>query len=70
MPHRLYSWSLPRDAVEFGWQGNDEMEPANGDGWAELQEEGSLEGEICPLNGDNIPFAARRSKSFFYSLLV
>lgn len=20
------------DAVQFGWQGNDEMEPANGDG--------------------------------------
>jgi hypothetical protein len=33
------------DAVEFGWQGNDEMEPANGDGWAELQDDGSLEGE-------------------------
>jgi hypothetical protein len=28
------------DAVEFDWQGNDEMEPANGDGWAELQDNG------------------------------
>jgi hypothetical protein len=51
------------DGGEFAWQGNDEMEPANGDGWAELQDDGSLEGEICLLNGDNIPFIARRSKT-------
>lgn len=51
------------DAVEFDWQGNDEMEPANGDGWAELQDNSSLEGEICLLNGDSIPFIARRSKT-------
>lgn len=51
------------DAVEFGCQGNDEMEPANGDGWAELQDDGSLLGEISLLNGDNIPFIARRSKT-------
>lgn len=25
------------DAVEFGWQGNDEMEAANGDGWADCR---------------------------------
>lgn len=51
------------DAVGFGWQGNDEMEPAEGDGWAELQDDGSLEGEICLLNGNNIPFIAHRSKT-------
>jgi hypothetical protein len=51
------------DAVEFGWQGNDEMEPASGDGWVELQEDGSLEGEICLHNGDDIPFIARRPKT-------
>ncbi|WFU57056.1 hypothetical protein QA639_05910 [Bradyrhizobium pachyrhizi] len=51
------------DTVEFGWQGNDEMEPADGHGWAELQNDGSLEGEICLLNGDDIPFIARRSKT-------
>ena len=49
--------------VEFGWQGNDEMEPAGGDGCAELRDDGSLEGEeICVISGDNIPFIARRSK--------
>jgi hypothetical protein len=49
------------DAVEFTWKGNDEMEEASGHGWAELQQDGSLEGEICLENGDEIPFVARRS---------
>jgi hypothetical protein len=48
------------DAVEFTWQGNDEMEAASGHGWAELQDDGSLEGEICLDNGDDIAFIARR----------
>lgn len=47
-------------AVEFSWTGNDEMEPASGTGWAELQDDGSLEGEISLDNGDDIPFIARR----------
>jgi len=51
------------DGVEFDWQGNDELEPANGDGWAELQDDGSLEGEISLLNGEDIPFIARRTKT-------
>src|SRR5690242_10993545 len=34
-------------AVEFTWSGNDEMDEASGDGWAELQEDGTLEGQIC-----------------------
>jgi hypothetical protein len=49
------------DAVEFGWDGNGEMEQASGQGWAELQDDGSLEGEICLENGDDIPFIARRT---------
>lgn len=51
------------DAVAFTWEGNDEMEEASGDGWAELQEDGSLQGEINLHNGDDIPFIARRSKT-------
>jgi len=51
------------DAVQFSWEENDEMEPASGDGWAELQDDGSIEGEICLVNGDDIPFIARRSKT-------
>ena len=49
------------DAVEFTWEGNDEMEQANGHGWAALQHDGSLEGEICLENGDEILFIGRRS---------
>ena len=48
------------DAVEFTREGNDELEPASGRGWAELQDDGSLEGEICLHNGDDIAFIARR----------
>jgi hypothetical protein len=48
------------DAVEFTWSGSDEMEPASGHGWAEKQDDGSLEGEICLDGGDDIPFIARR----------
>ena len=43
------------DAVEFTWNGNDEMEPASGHGWAEMQDDGSLEGEICLEGGDEFP---------------
>jgi hypothetical protein len=49
------------DAVEFTWDGSDEMEPANGRGWAEIQPDGSLQGEISLESGDDISFIARRS---------
>jgi hypothetical protein len=57
------------NTVEFSWTGNDEMEPASGDGWAELQEDGSLEGEISLHNGDDV---LHRSPidDFFSRLLV
>ena len=48
------------DAVEFDWDGNDEMDEACGDGWAELQSDGTLIGEICFHRGDEISFKARR----------
>jgi hypothetical protein len=48
------------DAVAFTWDGSDEMEPASGHGWAEMLDDGSLEGEICLERGDDIPFIARR----------
>lgn len=48
------------DAVEFQWQGNDEMDEAQGDGWAELQPDGSLKGAICFHGGDEANFIARR----------
>jgi hypothetical protein len=30
------------NAIEFTWDGNDEMDDASGDGWAELQRNGAL----------------------------
>lgn len=47
------------DAVEFSWDGNDEMDQANGDGWAELQRDGSLQGEIRFHRGDEATFVAK-----------
>jgi hypothetical protein len=48
------------DAVEFAWEGNDEMDEASGEGWAELQPDRSLIGTICFNRGDEVSFTARR----------
>jgi hypothetical protein len=48
------------DAVAFDWDGNDEMNEACRDGWAELQPDGSLTGEIRFHGGDDIAFTAHR----------
>ena len=48
------------DAVEFDWEGNDEMDEACGSGWAELLPDGSLQGEICFHRGDDVAFIACR----------
>lgn len=48
------------NAVEFTSDGNDEMDDASGDGWAQLQTNGTLQGEISLQNGDDIPFIARK----------
>ncbi len=45
--------------VEFTWDGNDEMDQARGDGWAELQPDGSITGQICFHRGDEMDFTAR-----------
>jgi len=50
-------------AVEFTWDGNDEMDEASGDGWAALQDNGSLEGQIRFHRGDEIDFIARPSNT-------
>jgi hypothetical protein len=48
------------DAIEFDWEGNDEMDEVSGNGWAELQPDQTLSGEINYHNGDDIAFIARR----------
>ena len=45
--------------IEFVWNGCDEMDETHGEGWAELQLDGSLEGQISFHNGDEADFIAR-----------
>jgi hypothetical protein len=47
------------DSVTFSWNGNDEMDEARGDGAAEIQPDGSLNGQICFHGGDEAEFTAR-----------
>jgi hypothetical protein len=58
------------DTVEFSWTGNDEMEPASGNGWAGVQEDGSLQGEILPPQWRRYPLHRTPIDDFFNSLLV
>jgi hypothetical protein len=51
------------NAIAFDWGGVDEMDEAHGDGWAELQDDGSLVGEIAFHNGDDSGFIAHRWKT-------
>jgi hypothetical protein len=46
--------------VEFSWEGNDECDPANGRGWAVLEEDGSLRGRIFFHFGDDSRFTPVR----------
>jgi hypothetical protein len=47
-------------AVEFTWDGHDEMDPAQGRGWAVLEGE-ELKGETFFHQGDDSGFIARRA---------
>ena len=49
--------------VDFTWDGFDEMEEASGDGWAKLQDDGGLQGEITFHRGDTSSFRAVRLSS-------
>lgn len=46
------------EAAEFVWSGNDEMEAASGDGWAELRSDSMLAGAVCFDRGDLANFIA------------
>lgn len=52
-----------KPAVEFSWEGNDEMDPAQGRGWATLAGKNSIEGMIFFHQGDESAFRATRKKS-------
>jgi hypothetical protein len=49
-------------AVEWSWEGNDEMDPAQGRGWAKLKDD-ELDGRIFIHLGDESGFMAKRAKS-------
>ena len=44
--------------IEFSWEGNDEMDPATGRGWATDRPDRSLEGRIYLHMGDDSSFRA------------
>lgn len=48
------------DSIHFTWEGSDEMDHARGDGDADLEEDGTLTGEIRFHHGDESSFTARR----------
>jgi hypothetical protein len=45
--------------VAFNWNGSDEMDQVDGDGWADLQADGYLQVQISFHSGDEIDFIAR-----------
>jgi hypothetical protein len=56
--YRLTAWD-GKPAVEFTWDGHNEMDPAQGRGWAVLDSE-KIKGEIFFHLGDDTGFIARR----------
>jgi hypothetical protein len=48
-----------KPAIEFSWEGNDEMDPAQGRGWADLHGD-ELSGTIFVNPGDESEFKAKR----------
>ena len=50
-----------KPSIEFSWEGNDEMEPVQGRGWA-VTDGGELTGMIFIHQGDESEFKAKRIK--------
>lgn len=50
-------------AVEWTWEGNDEMHDAQGRGWARLEKANELHGMIFFHQGDESEFVARKSRA-------
>ena len=47
---------------DFTWDGNDECDSANGDGWMKINEDGTIKGDIRFHAGDISEFWAKKSK--------
>ncbi len=57
-------WDSTRDgkpSVEWTWDGNDEMDPASGSGWAVIDGD-TIQGVIAIHHGDKSRFVAKRKK--------
>ena len=52
--------SYGSDSIDFTWYGSDEMDEVSGDGYADLEDNGSITGEISFHNGDESSFKAER----------
>jgi len=52
-----------KSAVEFSWDGNDEMDSASGRGWMTIEDENTLKGMMFFHQGDESDFIAKRKKS-------
>ncbi|MBS3096991.1 hypothetical protein J4480_06165 [Candidatus Woesearchaeota archaeon] len=48
---------------DFTWEGNDECDSANGDGWMKINDDGTAEGEIRFHLGDTSKFWAKKAKT-------
>ncbi len=51
-----------KPAVEFSWEGSDEMDPVQGRGWAALVGKNTIEGMFFFHQGDESAFRATRKK--------
>ena len=49
------------ERIEFSWEGQDEMDPASGRGWAVI-ENGELSGRIFIHRGDDSAFRAEKGR--------
>ena len=49
-----------KPAAEWSWEGNDEMDPASGRGWATLEDDGTIKGTLSFHQGDRSGFLAVR----------
>ena len=58
-----------RDSIGFRWAGSDEGDQVEGEGTAELLDDGTIEIEFAYDNGDEAVLKAKR-RPFFNSLLV
>jgi hypothetical protein len=52
--------SYATTSIDFTWHGSDEGDEVSGEGWAELDDDGSISGEISFDNGDETTFKAQR----------